>query len=1104
MKRMILGIKNVMSAVLCLTSVSALGQMSGPPKRRDSRARPKLAHHMAPPPFFPFIPPDVFFPPPNIKVPAQEESVQLQSMDLKVHVSGLETETTTTLTFYNPNGRVLEGNLEFPLGSDATVTGYALDIHGVMVDGVIVSKEKARVVLETEIRRGVDPGIVEHMQGNMFRTRIYPIPARGSRTVKITTVAPLILVKEDAAMHIPLPQGEKIAKLNIEVTVDKGAVHPQIGGFGNLSFTDWNNSWSAKASLSNVSPDNDLFVNLPKIPNQLTKVEDFDGEFFVGISDLPSSSAKGEAFLPKHVDIAWDASGSRKPQSVAKDREFLKSLIATWKQVEIDLHVFRNQLEKPAHFVIQKGDATELLKLLDGLPYDGGTNLTLLDLASHKTEGWLLFTDGLNTIGESLPKFGGSPVTVVNSDSARDLGLQRFLAGATGGTVVDLTVMNAAQAVEHTVHPGLRLLRVDAPAGALQEVQTRFDPSGGRATVYGKLMQDTTATLVYGVGGKEIMKTQITLTKKSAQKNHILARAWATAKAIELGVFAEKNQPQLLALGQRYNVVTPGTSLIVLESVAQYLEHDITPPDSMPQWKQEYQASFKQMQNRRFTAEKTKIEQVVSWWDARVKWFDEKFVYDKNFKYRGTAEGKGASSSIGGFGGAAPPPAAAEPQGAPVDDAASYESSDGDFADRAAAPASPNRMRESSAKKDKTGGAGGSDDATITINGWNPATPYMDALQKAPADRAYAVYLQQVPAYKSSPGFFLDCTNFFMKRDRVLALRVLSNLAELNLENPALLRVFAWRLSEAGELDAAIQIMEKVRRIRPEEPQSHRDLALLLAAKMDRDHVLADGEKAAELFYKVITTDWPHAQEIEVIVVMELNHLLAAMDKIDSKASKKLTYIDARLKKLMDLDVRITMTWDADQTDMDLHVIEPSGEEAYYAHNKTTIGGIVSKDITQGYGPEEYVIRRAMPGKYKIRCNYYGSHQQTLLGPVTVSATVYTNYGRPNEKRQLLTLRLDKQKDTVDIGEIAFGGEGGSTPDAQIHAVPRSTLSKLKKGMSEADVVKIMGEPSRRDGSGLSILVYFLNDGTQVRLGIGSGLIYAHEVHDGAELNLPL
>ena len=37
--------------------------------------------------------------------------------------------------------------------------------------------------------------------------------------------------------------------------------------------------------------------------------------------------------------------------------------------------------------------------------------------------------------------------------------------------------------------------------------------------------------------------------------------------------------------------------------------------------------------------------------------------------------------------------------------------------------------------------------------------------------------------------------------------------------------------------------------------------------------------------------------------------------------------LDARLIKNLDTDVRIVLTWDADQTDVDLWVTEPSGEK---------------------------------------------------------------------------------------------------------------------------------------------------------------------------------
>jgi Ca-activated chloride channel homolog len=206
---------------------------------------------------------------------------------------------------------------------------------------------------------------------------------------------------------------------------------------------------------------------------------------------------------------------------------------------------------------------------------------------------------------------------------------------------------------------------------------------------------------------------------------------------------------------------------------------------------------------------------------------------------------------------------------------------------------------------------------------------------------------------------------------------------------------------------------------------------------------------------------------------------------------------------LLDVGVRIVMSWDADNTDIDLHVVEPSGEEAFYGHNTTTIGGHVSRDFTQGYGPEEYVLRRALPGVYKIRCKYYGSSQQTLVGPATVTANVITNYGRADEKRQVLTLRLESVKETVDIGEVTIGG-GSATQAKPAARVTRAAIEALSRGAERADVERALGAPERVEGSGVAILVYRTTEGTEVRLGFGPALLWARESHQGAERELSL
>ena len=76
--------------------------------------------------------------------------------------------------------------------------------------------------------------------------------------------------------------------------------------------------------------------------------------------------------------------------------------------------------------------------------------------------------------------------------------------------------------------------------------------------------------------------------------------------------------------------------------------------------------------------------------------------------------------------------------------------------------------------------------------------------------------------------------------------------------------------------------------------------------------------------------------------------------------------------------------------------------------------------MTDGYGPEAYFLKDAAKGTYEIFAHYYASHQQTLLGPATVIATVYTDFGRPEEAKETMTLRLDTGGATQPIGKISF------------------------------------------------------------------------------------
>ena len=84
------------------------------------------------------------------------------------------------------------------------------------------------------------------------------------------------------------------------------------------------------------------------------------------------------------------------------------------------------------------------------------------------------------------------------------------------------------------------------------------------------------------------------------------------------------------------------------------------------------------------------------------------------------------------------------------------------------------------------------------------------------------------------------------------------------------------------------------------------------------------------------------------------------------------------------------------------------------------IGGRLSEDIIRGYGPEEFCIKEAKEGDYKIQVHYYGSTVQKKLQPVVVTAVVYTHFGTPEQEKQVLTLQLANKKDVYDVGTVNF------------------------------------------------------------------------------------
>ena len=943
-----------------------------------------------------------------INLRLNEKPLTLQEYSVEAKVSGVFATVRTVLVVGNPNNRALEGSLDFPLPEGARVCGYGLDVAGTMVDGVVIPKEKARVAFEAEVKKGIDPGLVEHVKGNAYRTRIYPIPARGTRRIRIEYTTPLAFgATGDAALVLTMPRVPmKERNVSITVPIDGGLPKPALGGLGDRRFEQAEAVWRTVVTEKDMTPSEDVMVALPAVADKLVAVERRQNEYWFAVSEKAPDLQTAKTSLPMTWRILWDASGSR---SEADIRASLAVIDTLPENACYELIEFRNRAEKPRICATRQ----ELKNVLERVAYDGGTDLTALAIV-HRNElcenRTLLFTDGVDVLAEGEPDFGPNKPIVLLSGAVKDA---ESLRRACGGRVIDLTLRTPEQALAEIADPSPTLQGVSGTGFA--NLQGIGQVASGRVTVLGRLeAEEAELVFEYGFGRKS---APIRVRRTDAREGKTLATAWAARRVNELAPRADDHAEELLAIGRRYGLTSPVTSMIVFDRLEQWLEYDVEPPATLLEMHKLWTVRRPSEAQRRAKEEErvqSYLSRLESEWKARIDWWNNPIPPQMK-------QTKNAFVSLRDEG-AVPVQVERESR---VANAAMPE----DSAEVVAEPAVPAASAAGSSPSPKKQSKSAT--AAISIKAWDPETPYLQAIKDARkalganGEVLYGEYLEQRKKHAASPAFFLDCAVYFFGiGEKVFAIRILSNLAELRLEDAGLLRTLAWRLREAGEYDLALQILRKVLKMRTEDPQGPRDLAIVYEERGRQEKKVADLEAALRHYHQTAFTAWKKENGLwtSLIAIEELNGLLAWCERQKWEGPSPVApMIDKVYRKLLDLDVRIALEWDVDNTDVDLHVIEPNGEEAYYQHPRTSTGGFMTHDVTTGYGPEEYLKKEAPAGRYKIFANYFGSNQQTLLGPATVTATVYTNWGRENEKRQTISLRLDRVKDKLPVGEVTLG-----------------------------------------------------------------------------------
>jgi len=319
----------------------------------------------------------------------------------------------------------------------------------------------------------------------------------------------------------------------------------------------------------------------------------------------------------------------------------------------------------------------------------------------------------------------------------------------------------------------------------------------------------------------------------------------------------------------------------------------------------------------------------------------------------------------------------------------------------------------------------------------------------------------------ASPSFFLNTARVLIKHGRKSeAVQVASNCLESGLEDTQMLRCVAYVFLSADTtygLKLAVQLFEKVRELASLEPQSFLDISLAQFWKVWKELAWIKAsepsssvdEVARELATKIIraqegivhvlTYQWTNRfDEVEWPALVLLHCIAEAAVELNKSTT---TVQAAEWPKGLDIFLEgqtgteasqsenifrcdefdpalvVWLGWDTDKTDVDLHVVEPSKEEIYYG-NKRGKGSLMSRDFTEGYGPEVYLARKfADKGTYEVFAKYFASHQHDSALTGSTSAVLWTMEDRIEGKEVKFNfVRLNTYKEKTHVASLRFDG----------------------------------------------------------------------------------
>jgi tetratricopeptide (TPR) repeat protein len=980
------------------------------------------------------VPPEKIAPPPppiTFADPDGQELI-LEDLSARAAIHGMLSLTELELRFRNPQTHRIEGRFTCTLPSNAAISRFAKEVNGQLMEGEVVERLRANQVYESFLHQMRDPALLEQDQGNRFSARIFPI--EGGATVRLLLSYTALLPMHDGVRtySLPLRGMSKVNKLTFRGFVTpvptqqaSGELTTSSAQVTSFDQTDW-------------TPDRDIVLTLKNEDAPSARILR-SGDFYVA-SLRPSVAKRDRDSAPTRWRFYVDTSASSAEGAPHRIRAIEQILAALPPADDVQLVAFDQEVV-PLASGFATEISQHAGDLLRSRLFLGGTDLGALFADAAKSakgdasRAIVIASDLVPTLGSTASNEVKSAIASIPSSavvhalilgSREDAQTARALVAGHGRIVrvpfTDSLVARARDAASDLRRPLGVSIEVN-DAGAEWVYPTHFDDvaAGDELLVLGKVK-----------AGGDPKVAPIPVTRVASQFGPLLERE-AYRAYLDYLAEREANEPadavrRALATEQvrvsvEQRVVIPRTTMLVLESEWDYqrfgldrralsailtidaggigrvdrrgpqqqIATPVVPPPApkVMAFHREHAA----------TAAQAPSPMTVPTTEADV---EEDAVRDAD-GVPGGVEGGVEGGVVGGVAGGvvggviggvpapAPEPAPAPPAEAPMRVAG--ESGRRVDAPRPVpiAPPPPPPPPPAPTVPPPSGPA----DWTRPER---PSRARIAELQsKLKADPRDRELYNQLSEALGAWGEWSDVRSLALRwqpydpenpqvyevlglADEQLgneneAARAFASLIEVAPAKTELLQRAGLLLLRAHRAKLAETPLRKALEVRPDRANGYRHLALMLW----RDGRI---EEAARVLESATEQNFPQWYgNVQRVIHEELGYVYRAWLKKDP--SRRDEIAQRAHEHAVDLErsdaLRVTLAWETDANDVDLHVVDPSGEECYYHHKDTKSGLSLYEDITQGLGPEVVRTSKLERGTYHIGVRYFAG------GPMGIS-----------------------------------------------------------------------------------------------------------------------